>query len=352
MPLPTLWRSQHPLAQPDRQVALLEQVTSIAPFPHTLARQGLPPLRRAPLEVLQLNLGRVCNLTCRHCHVDAGPERKESMSPAILAQCLEFARQTGVPTVDLTGGAPEMHPGFRELVVQLSALGRRVIDRCNLTILLAPGFDDLPGFLARHRVEIIASLPCYLETNVDRQRGEGVFEASLEALRRLNAEGYGRPDSGRHLHLVYNPLGPSLPPDQPRLEADYQRELQARHGVVFNRLYVLANQPISRFLQDLHDAGRLEEYLEKLRNAFNPQTVEGLMCRTTLSVDWRGRLYDCDFNQMLELPLSAAGPATVGEALQQALANVPLTDLPIATGRHCYACTAGAGSSCQGAVLG
>lgn len=347
MPLPTLWRSQHPLAEPARQVALLEQPGGVPGFANTLSTHHLPPLTRGALQVLQLNVGRVCNLTCRHCHVDAGPERKESMSRGVVEQCVAFARQLAVPTVDITGGAPEMHPDFRWLVEELTAQGRRVIDRCNLTILLAPGFTDLPAFLARHQVEIIASLPCYLEQNVDQQRGDGVFEASLEALRRLNAEGYGVAGSGRELNLIYNPLGPSLPPAQERLEADYRRELQGRYGLVFNRLYVLANQPISRFLQDLVDSGRLDEYLEKLVNAFNPHTVAGLMCRSTLSVDWRGRLYDCDFNQMLDLPLHTTGPATISEALAS-----PPTDLPIATGRHCYACTAGAGSSCQGAVVG
>ncbi|MFM8287850.1 MAG: arsenosugar biosynthesis radical SAM (seleno)protein ArsS [Planctomycetaceae bacterium] len=348
MPLPTLWRSQHPLAEPAQQVALLEQPGGLPRFGQTLAANQLPPLARGALRVLQLNLGKVCNLTCRHCHVDAGPERKESMSRTVVEQCVELARRAAVPTVDITGGAPEMHPDFRWLVEELTAQGRRVIDRSNLTILLAPGFTDLPPFLARHRVEIVASLPCYLEQNVDKQRGDGVFDASVEALRRLNAEGYGVEGSGREVHLIFNPLGPSLPPAQPKLEADYRRELRARYGLEFNRLYVLANQPISRFLHDLVDTGRLDEYLEKLVNAFNPHTVEGLMCRSTLSVDWRGRLYDCDFNQMLDLPLHTTGPATVGDALD----NLDQTnDLPITTGRHCYACTAGAGSSCQGAVV-
>jgi radical SAM/Cys-rich protein len=269
------------------------------------------------------------------------------MSRGVVEQCVAFARQLEVPTVDITGGAPEMHPDFRWLVEELTAQGRRVIDRCNLTILLAPGFTDLPAFLARHQVEIIASLPCYLEQNVDQQRGDGVFEASLEALRRLNAEGYGVAGSGRELNLIYNPLGPSLPPAQERLEADYRRELQGRYGLVFNRLYVLANQPISRFLQDLVDSGRLDEYLEKLVNAFNPHTVAGLMCRSTLSIDWRGRLYDCDFNQMLDLPIRRPDGSlpTIHSWSAEELAL-----RPIVTRRHCFGCTAGAGSSCGGAT--
>ena len=238
-----------------------------------------------------------------------------------------------------------MNSHFRELVEQARSLVGRIIDRCNLTILLAPGFDDLPEFLAEHRVEIVASLPCYLEQNVDAQRGDGVFVKSLEALRRLNALGYGQPGSGLILNLVYNPLGPSLPPDQATLSAAYHRELAARYGIVFNELFALANLPISRFLDDLLQSGRLDEYQQKLITAFNPVAAAGVMCRNTLSVDWQGRLFDCDFNQMLDLELEAPAPRTIFE-----FAAAPLTNRRIVTGRHCFGCTAGAGSSCQGAI--
>jgi radical SAM/Cys-rich protein len=240
-----------------------------------------------------------------------------------------------------------MHPDFRDLVEQATALHRHVIDRCNLTILMAPGYEDLPKFLARHRVEIVASLPCYLESNTDQQRGDGVFQKSIAALRRLNELGYGREGTGLLLSLVYNPIGPSLPPPQASLEAAYRRELASRYGVEFTRLYTITNLPISRFLDDLLTQGRLDEYLTKLVQAFNPATLEGLMCRTTISVDWTGRLFDCDFNQMLDLPVAAPAP--------RHLRDFRLDDWvgrPIETGRHCFGCTAGAGSSCQGRIVG
>jgi radical SAM/Cys-rich protein len=248
--------------------------------------------------------------------------------------------------VDITGGAPELNPHFRWFVHEVRGLGRHVIDRCNLTVLLTSGQEDLPGFFAREGVEVIASLPCYLEQNVDAQRGDGVFERSITALRRLNACGYGQPDSGHVLNLVYNPLGPSLPPPQEKLEADYRRELAARYGVVFNRLYTIANMPISRFLDDLLKSGRYEAYLDRLLAAFNPAAAAGVMCRTTLSVDWQGKLYDCDFNQMLDLGLRPELPQHIGN-FDPALLNARR----IVTGRHCYGCTAGDGSSCQGTVV-
>ncbi|MCY2967907.1 MAG: arsenosugar biosynthesis radical SAM protein ArsS [Planctomycetota bacterium] len=345
MPDLTLLRQQHPLANPVFQVVMLDNVQGVPSFAGNLRKNGLPVLSRSKLEVLQVNLGRVCNQTCRHCHVDAGPDRRESMSRETLEQCLKFTRDGDVPTVDVTGGAPEMHPDFRWFVRELRALDRRIIDRCNLTILLAPGFDDLPEFLASNQVEIVASLPCYLEKNVDRQRGDGVFEASLEALQRLNALGYGDPGSGLVLNLVYNPLGPSLPPAQEQLEEDYRRELASRYGIVFNRLFTITNLPISRFLVDLVEAGKLDDYLQTLAIAFNRSTVANLMCRSTLSVDWQGRLFDCDFNQMLDLDPHPRGPATIGEAVAGAFEGIPIT-----TGQHCYGCTAGSGSSCQGAL--
>jgi radical SAM/Cys-rich protein len=298
------------------------------------------------IEVLQVNVGKLCNQTCRHCHVDAGPDRREVMSRETLAECLAVVARTEIPVVDITGGAPELNPHFRWFVAEVRRLERHVIDRCNLTILLTRGNEDLPEFLARHQVEVVASLPCYLEENVDAQRGEGVFERSIAALRRLNALGYGRPGTGLVLNLVYNPLGPTIPPPEEKLEADYRRELAARYGLVFNRLYTITNMPISRFLDDLLTSGRYEAYLETLLAAFNPAAVAGVMCRTTLSVDWQGNLYDCDFNQMLELGLLPGLPRHIRD-----FDAAQLETRPVATGRHCYGCTAGAGSSCQGSTV-
>jgi radical SAM/Cys-rich protein len=268
------------------------------------------------------------------------------MSRETAEACIRALAATDIPTLDITGGAPEMNPNFRFLVEEARKLGRHVIDRCNLTILIAPGFDDLPEFLARHRVEIVASLPCYLEENCDRQRGDGVFQRSIKALEQLNELGYGRPESGLILTLVYNPVGPSLPPSQATLEADYRRELHARYGVEFTRLYTITNMPISRFLDDLLRTGKYDTYMETLVEAFNPAAVDGLMCRTMISVDWEGRLFDCDFNQMLDLPVAAQAPQTIHD-----FDLIRLAGRRIATGQHCFGCTAGAGSSCQGSVL-
>jgi radical SAM/Cys-rich protein len=296
--------------------------------------------------VLQINLGKLCNQACQHCHVDAGPNRKESMTRETAAEVVAAIRRLRPAVVDLTGGAPELNPNFECLVTEARALGCHVIDRCNLTVLFVPGKERLARFLAAHQVEVVASLPCYLEENVDLQRGRGAFEGSIAALQRLNALGYGDVDSGLVLNLMYNPVGPHLPPPQEGLEADYKRELLARYGVRFNRLYTLANMPISRFGQFLRRAGRYDEYMELLVNAFNPATVAGLMCRDTVSVGWDGRLYDCDFNQMLELPL--AGPYRFIRELDAD----GLNDAPISLAGHCFGCTAGAGSSCGGALLG
>ncbi len=345
MPLPTLLRQGSPLAETACQLRLLEGGTHL-PFEQTLAAAGLAPLRATGIEVLQVNVGKRCNQTCRHCHVDAGPERREVMSRETMALCLEVLAGTDIPILDVTGGAPEMNPHFRWLVAEARRLGRHVIDRCNLTILLAPGFDDLPHFLAEQRVEVVASLPCYLAKNTDAQRGDGVFDKSITALRRLNALGYGRPDSGLVLTLVYNPLGPSLPPPQPDLEAAYRQELAQQYGVCFNRLYTITNMPISRFLEDLVRVGRLDEYMARLVAAFNPAAAAGLMCRTTLSVGWDGRLYDCDFNQMLDLELTSGLPRHIRDFHAAALAG-----RRIVTGEHCYGCTAGSGSGCQGAIV-
>lgn len=345
MPLTTLLRQGHPLADPAQQIHLLD-ACRLPLFEQTLAESGLAPLDAIAIQVLQVNVGKLCNQTCRHCHVDAGPERREIMTRETMELCLDVLRRADIPILDVTGGAPEMNPHFRWFVAEARKQGRHVIDRCNLTILLAPGFDDLPEFLAGQQVEIVASLPCYLAENTDQQRGDGVFEKSIAALRRLNALGYGRPESGLLLTLVYNPVGPRLPPPQRELEAAYRRELADRYAVVFSRLHTITNMPISRFLEDLVRSGRHEEYLAKLVRAYNPQAVAGVMCRTTVSVGWDGRLYDCDFNQMLELDLAPGLPRHVRD-----FDPAVLVRRAIVTGQHCYGCTAGNGSSCQGSLV-
>ena len=339
----TLLRQGNPLADPARQRAELAAVP-VRPFAAALADAGLWPLRATGIEVLQVNVGKLCNQTCRHCHVDAGPDRREVMTRETMQHCLNALAAAGIPTLDVTGGAPELNPNFRWLVEEARRLGRHVIDRCNLTILLTPHQDDLADFLARNRVEVVASLPCYLSQNTDRQRGKGVFEKSIAALRRLNGVGYGRPGSGLSLTLVYNPLGPTLPPSQAGLETAYRQELANRYGVTFTRLITITNMPISRFLDDLVQSGQHEEYLRKLVDAYNPTAAAGVMCRTTLSVAWDGVLHDCDFNQMLDLPLAAGQPRHIRDFVQE------LATRPIVTGPHCYGCTAGSGSGCQGAI--
>jgi len=316
------------------------------PFEDSLAESGLYPLRALGIEVLQVNVGKLCNMTCAHCHVDAGPDRREIMTRETAEACIRALAQTDIPTLDLTGAAPEMNPNFRWMVQEASRLGRHVMDRCNLTILRAPGYTDLPEFLAQHDVEIVASLPCYLEENVDVQRGNHAFERSIEVLRRLNAIGYGRPASGLELTLVYNPIGPALPPSQASLEADYRRELAERCDIGFTRLITISNMPINRFLHYLLKTGKHDEYMEKLIGAYNPAAAAGVMCRTCLSVDWEGRLYDCDFNQMLGLSVSDRLPQNIREFDAKSLA-----DRLIVTGQHCYGCTAGAGSGCRGAIV-
>jgi radical SAM/Cys-rich protein len=348
LPSLTLLRQGSPLSSPRCQVSILESASdpSLPTFKGVLAERGLEPLRAAEIEVLQVNLGKLCNQTCRHCHVDAGPDRREVMGRETVDECLAALRRSAIPTLDITGGAPELNPHFRYLVREARQMGRRVIDRSNLTILLAPGFTDLPEFLAGQGVEVIASLPCYLEENCDRQRGSGVFQRSIEALRRLNECGYGQGESSLSLTLVYNPLGPSLPPAETKLEADYRRELRERYGVEFTRLITITNMPISRFLDDLLASGKYESYMRTLVEAFNPSTVEAVMCRTTLSVDWQGRLFDCDFNQMLDLEVVSGIPRHIRDFDLDEFAN-----RRIVTRRHCFGCTAGAGSSCQGSIV-
>lgn len=346
----TLLRQGSPLSHPEQQRDTLENHAELelAKFDDVLREHRHFPLHAAGIEVLQVNVGKLCNQTCSHCHVDAGPDRRESMSRETAEHCLRVLSNSDIPTLDITGGAPEMNPNFRWLVTEARRLGRQVIDRCNLTILTAPSYEDLPEFLAEHQVEIVASLPCYLEENCDRQRGNGVFRRSIDALRSLNNLGYGDADSGLTLTLVYNPVGPSLPPPQAKLEADYRRELLSRHDVEFTRLFTITNMPISRFLDDLLQSDRYEEYMQSLIAAFNPIAAEGVMCRTMLSVDWEGRLYDCDFNQMLELGLAAGVPQNIRDLDREGLEA--LARRRIATGRHCFGCTAGAGSSCQGSL--
>jgi radical SAM/Cys-rich protein len=341
----TLARQHSPLSDPGYQLGVLGPRQNEPRFESLLAQSGLWPLTTLRIEVLQVNVGRVCNQTCRHCHVDAGPDRRESMSREVADACLAVLAATDIPTLDITGGAPEMNPHFRHLVEQGRRLGRRVMDRSNLTILVAPGYDDLPDFLAQHQVEVVASLPCYLAENTDAQRGDGVFDRSIEALRRLNALGYGTPGGSLQLTLVYNPLGLALPPAQETLEAAYRRELAARYGVVFNRLITITNMPISRFLDDLVRHQQRDAYLRTLIDAYNPAAAVGVMCRTMLSVGWDGRLFDCDFNQMLDLELADGLPRNICDFDLERLVG-----RRIVTGQHCFGCTAGCGSGCRGAI--
>jgi radical SAM/Cys-rich protein len=305
-----------------------------------------PPIRRGRLDTLQLNVGYRCNQSCVHCHVDASPHRTEEMSADVADIALTFLEWKKIATLDITGGAPELNPQFRRLVTSARALGVHVMDRCNLTILEEPGQDDLAEFLAGEAVEVVASMPCYLKDNVDRQRGKGVFEQSIRGLQKLNALGYGRGGTGLVLNLVYNPQGPSLPPPQQALEADYRREL-GRHGIVFNHLFTLANMPIKRFGSMLAIKGEFDRYLGVLRSAHADANLANVMCRNLISVDWRGFVYDCDFNQMLDLPLSHGGRK---RAHLSELLDADLADNPIRVAGHCYGCTAGQGSSCGGAL--
>jgi len=345
MPSLTLLRQQSKLADPREQLKILDTLEQFPTFSQQLKQHQLPELKACALDTLQVNLGKLCNMTCEHCHVDAGPDRREIMSAENIEHCLTALAHPGFQTLDLTGGAPEMNPHFREMVSRTRELGKRVIDRCNLTILLAPGYQDLPEFLSEQEVEIVASLPCYLEENTDAQRGDGAFRRSMEALKRLNAAGYGSENSSLKLTLVYNPVGYSLPPDQRELESAYKRELYSRFGIEFTNLITITNMPISRYLSELVRNERLEEYMSKLVQAFNPETVPGLMCRSLVSIDWQGYLYDCDFNQMLDLPVAIPEQRHIRNFDYDSLAA-----RKIVTHRHCYGCTAGAGSSCSGAL--
>jgi len=352
-PTESLARRGHELADARAQVRLLSEADEHPTFEEKLKQHGLGTLTAGPVEILQVNVGKLCNMTCRHCHVDAGPDRREMMDRETADACLRFLEHSGAHTLDLTGGAPEMNPQFQHLVTSARRLGAHVIDRCNLTILTTPKFRDIPEFLAEHQVEIVASLPCYLEENTDKQRGDGTFRRSIEALLRLNELGYGRPGSPLSLTLVYNPVGPSLPPEQKSLEEAYRQQLRSRYGVEFTRLFTITNMPISRFLEDLVEQGRFDEYLMKIVQAFNPAAVEGLMCRNTLSIGWDGRLYDCDFNQMLGLEVDGSIPNNICDLTQpEVTTRRPMAAMgrPVVVNRHCFGCTAGAGSGCQGAI--
>ncbi len=312
-----------------------------------LVRTDFPPLARRRLETLQVNLGYVCNQSCVHCHVNAGPTRTESMSRENVDHVLDYLAASRARVLDLTGGAPELNPHFRHLVAEASATGIEVIDRCNLTVLFEPGQEGLAPFLADHRVRIVASLPCYTADLVDRQRGKGVHEASIRAIRLLNGLGYGAEGSGLVLDLVYNPQGPVLPPPQQKLEADYRQVLGERFGVTFNRLFTMANMPIQRFGSTLVSKGQFRDYMQLLRGAHREENLGEVMCRSLVSVDWQGYLYDCDFNQMLGLPLAVRGRPRLH--LRDALAR-DLEGNAITVGDHCYGCTAGQGSGCGGAL--
>jgi len=316
-------------------------------FPQALTDHGLAPLVARNVQTLQVNIGKLCNQTCSHCHVDAGPTRTENMTRDTIEEILSVVRQNpGIATIDITGGAPEMNPHFEYLVAECGALGRKVIDRCNLTVFFVKGKRHLPQFLADHKVEIVASLPCYSEDNVDQQRGKGVFDRSISALQQLNELGYGKERTGLVLNLVYNPLGPNLPPDQSELEIDFKHELRRQFGIEFNELLTITNMPISRFLEDLRTTGQHDEYMALLINSFNPISADAVMCRTLLSVGWDGRLYDCDFHQMLDMSLAEGLPQTIHKFDPQLLGH-----RPIIMAQHCFGCTAGAGSSCSGSLL-
>ena len=323
----------------------LAQITEIPNFAGRLVEHNLT-LRRDKPTVLQINVGKLCNITCVHCHVNAGPGRKEVMTRGTVDKILDWLEPTEIPVVDLTGGAPEMIPDFKYFIreVKNQKQPRHIIDRCNLVILLEPGYEDLAEFLADYQVEVVASMPCYKPENVNTQRGEGVFDGSIKGLQMLNQLGYGS-DPNLPLHLVYNPVGAYLPPDQAELEAEYKVELEKHFGIIFNQLYTITNLPISRFLSYLKRNGKLEDYMTLLADSFNPNAVAGLMCRYTINVGWQGDVFDCDFNQMLDLPMENRKPRYLWELDWQELEG-----RPIHLGQHCYGCTAGAGSTCGGAI--
>lgn len=339
---------QHHLSNTGNQLAILEdgvhqRQTS---FKEKIRNAGMYPLKPSGLEILQVNIGKMCNQVCKHCHVDAGPDRKEIMTPETMQLCLDLLAGSDIQTVDLTGGAPELNPDFRWFVQEIRKLGKHVIVRCNLTIILAnKRFHDLPGFFKEHQIEVVSSLPSFTLDRTDRQRGDGVFEESIKALQMLNEAGYGQENTGLILNLVYNPAGAFLPPSQQALEKEFKTELSRNYNILFNHLFVITNMPINRYLDYLLVSGNYDRYMEKLITAFNPNAVHHVMCRNTLSVSWNGYLYDCDFNQMLDLKVDC----TTSQHLNNFDASV-LADRNIVLKQHCYGCTAGSGSSCGGAL--
>jgi len=341
---------QHHLADSHNQLAVLEDegLHKHAPFKDKLVAMGEFPLRATGVEIFQVNVGKMCNQVCKHCHVDAGPDRKEIMTKDTMRLCLDVLAGSDVKTVDLTGGAPEMNPDFRWFVTEIRKLDKHIIGRCNLTIIMAnKKFHDLPEFFRQNDIEVVSSLPSFTRDRTDRQRGDGVFEDSIRALQLLNAVGYGEPGSGLLLNLVYNPAGAFLPPSQQALEREYKDELFKNFGIRFNNLFAITNMPISRYLDYLLISGNYDKYMEKLISAFNPAAVRNVMCRNTISVSWDGFMYDCDFNQMLDLPVS-----TVGSHHLKNFDLEALNSRNIVLKQHCYGCTAGAGSSCGGTVAG
>ena len=334
----------HQLASPQHQLRVLNGPTAVhKPFDDSLDESALFPLTATGIDTFQINVGKLCNQVCHHCHVDAGPDRTENMIRETAELCVEALAQTDASRVDLTGGAPELNPNFRYLVEESRKLRRHVMDRCNLTVLMIRGQADLADFLAEHRVEVVASLPYFQADQADAQRGDGTFEKSIAGIRKLNALGYGEPGSGLELNLVYNPTGAFLPPAQAGLERDFKRELDKRYGIQFNSLFSITNMPISRFLEFLLRTNNYDRYMNRLINAYNPAAASGVMCRNTISVGWDGQLYDCDFNQMLDMPVDHGSPTHIRDFL-----SGKLSARRIVTGQHCYGCTAGAGSSCGG----
>ena len=344
----SLKKTNHWLSTAERQIEVLSdhKKVGIVSFGAHLKEGGLLPLKPISVEVFQINVGKMCNQVCQHCHVDAGPDRKEIMTRETMQQCLEALKDPNITTVDLTGGAPEMNPEFRWFVEELSKLGKQIIVRCNLTIILAnPKYNDLPAFFKKHRINVVSSLPSFTARRTDAQRGDGVFEKSIKALQMLNAVGYGKEGTGLKLDLVYNPSGAYLPDDQVVLQMEYERKLKSAYDIVFNDLFAITNLPVSRFLDYLVRSEKYEDYMIELANAYNPMAAAGVMCRSMVSVGWDGYLYDCDFNQMLELKLKDGVPDHVRDFDYDKIKN-----REIIINQHCFGCTAGAGSSCGGAT--
>lgn len=343
----SLARQQSKLSNTDYQLQLLNPEEPDFPkFKDKLAEAGLFPLKPTAVEIFQVNVGKMCNQVCKHCHVDAGPDRKEIMTKETMQLCLKAINSSSITTVDLTGGAPEMNPNFRWFVEEIRALGKKVIVRCNLTIILAnPKYNDLPEFFKKHQVEVVSSLPYFTAVRTNAQRGDGVFEKSIKALKMLNEIGYGQEGSGLTLNLVFNPSGAFLPGEQSSLEKEFKTKLDQKYQIQFNQLFAITNLPVSRFLDYLINSNNFEQYMSELINAYNPVAASGVMCRNTISVGWDGYLYDCDFNQMLELKVASNDTQHVKDFnIEQ------LTDRNIVVNQHCYGCTAGAGSSCGGAT--